>query len=168
MEVKTLGNGDEAIMFTATGTHDVWTVNLTQNTINQFVSRDTIDIATGVAVGSALASPDNLAIDADGNIYIVEDQPTPSADIWLAKDTDNDGVAEYVQRWAAMQVTGAEPTGLFFDPYQPNVAYVNIQHPDSLNDRLVQITAAVPEPETYAMMLAGLGLIGAFARRRRG
>jgi hypothetical protein len=29
------------------------------------------------------------------------------------------------------------------------------------------ITAAVPEPETYALMLAGLGLIGAFARKRR-
>lgn len=29
------------------------------------------------------------------------------------------------------------------------------------------ITAAVPEPETYAMFLAGLGLMGAIARRRR-
>ena len=28
------------------------------------------------------------------------------------------------------------------------------------------ITAAVPEPETYAMLLAGLGLIGVAARRR--
>jgi hypothetical protein len=27
--------------------------------------------------------------------------------------------------------------------------------------------AAVPEPETYAMMLAGLGLIGFAARRRK-
>ena len=75
MEVKTLGNGDGRSCSTATGTHDVDRES-TQNTINQFVSRDTIDIATGVAVGSALASPDNLAIDADGNIYIVEDQPT--------------------------------------------------------------------------------------------
>lgn len=31
---------------------------------------------------------------------------------------------------------------------------------------LVQITA-VPEPETYAMLLAGLGLVGAFTRRRK-
>lgn len=29
------------------------------------------------------------------------------------------------------------------------------------------ITAAVPEPETYAMMMAGLGMIGFMARRRR-
>ena len=29
------------------------------------------------------------------------------------------------------------------------------------------ITAAVPEPETYAMLMAGLGLVGVMARRRR-
>lgn len=29
------------------------------------------------------------------------------------------------------------------------------------------ITAAVPEPETYAMLLAGLGLMGVVARRRK-
>ena len=29
------------------------------------------------------------------------------------------------------------------------------------------ITAAVPEPETYALMLAGLGVMGFMAKRRR-
>jgi hypothetical protein len=31
----------------------------------------------------------------------------------------------------------------------------------------VTITGAIPEPETYALMLAGLGVVGAVARRRR-
>jgi len=31
----------------------------------------------------------------------------------------------------------------------------------------VAAVAAVPEPETYAMMLAGLGLLGYMARRRK-
>jgi hypothetical protein len=42
---------------------------------------------------------------------------------------------------------------------------VNVQHPSSGNDTLLQITA-VPEPETYAMFLAGLGLMGMMSRRR--
>ena len=31
----------------------------------------------------------------------------------------------------------------------------------------VNFAAAIPEPETYAMMLAGLGLLGIAARRRK-
>jgi hypothetical protein len=35
------------------------------------------------------------------------------------------------------------------------------------NIRVSAPVAAVPEPETYAMLLAGLGLMGAIARRRK-
>ncbi len=36
-----------------------------------------------------------------------------------------------------------------------------------VTDVQLGITTAVPEPETYAMMLAGLGLLGFAARRRK-
>ena len=38
--------------------------------------------------------------------------------------------------------------------------------PDPRYNALINVTAAVPEPETYAMLLAGLGLIGTIVKRR--
>lgn len=105
-----------------------------------------------MTVGTAFQNPDNLAIDAEGNMYIIEDQPGGLADIWFAKDTDKDGVAESIGKWASLSTVGAEPTGLYFDKFNPNVAYVNVQHPLSGVDRTIMISA-VPEAETYAMML---------------
>jgi hypothetical protein len=48
------------------------------------------------------------------------------------------------------------------DPY--NTANVNIYSNTVFFDGL--LVSAVPEPETYALMLAGLGLVGVVARRR--
>ena len=42
---------------------------------------------------------------------------------------------------------------------------INVQHPASGNDVLVEISP-VPEADTYAMMLAGLGLVGFAAAHR--
>ena len=45
--------------------------------------------------------------------------------------------------------------------------YLAFSNEASNTTSLYQLTAPVPEPETYALMLAGLGLVGAMARRRK-
>ncbi|HSC65733.1 MAG TPA: alkaline phosphatase PhoX [Caldimonas sp.] len=169
LEIKTFANGKQQLYFAATDTHNVFSISLddpVNATVKTFVDRTTIDLATGLAVGSTFTNPDNLAIDAKGNIYVVEDQPGGVADIWFAVDADGDGIAESMGRWASMTTVGAEPTGLYFDRFNPDIAYVNIQHADSDVDRIIQISA-VPEPESYALLLSGFGVVGFVARRRR-
>jgi len=165
LEIQTLANGDQILYVATTTTNQVYSLNLATNEMKLFVSRNTIDAATGLAVGSAFTSPDNLAIDAAGNIYVVEDQPGGAADIWFATDTNRDGVAESMSRWATLSTVGAEPTGLYFDLFNSNRAFVNVQHPASGVDRLIEISA-VPEPGTYAMLLGGLALLAGITRRR--
>jgi secreted PhoX family phosphatase len=137
--------GIENLYVTTTTTNEVYRLNLNTNTINVFADRNTIDLATGQPVGSAFASPDNLAIDHDGNIYIIEDRNGGvDDDIWFAKDLNMDGdltdAGEGIGRWASNGTLGSEFTGLYFDPTDKRRAWVNIQHPNSGNDRTIEIT----------------------------
>ncbi len=175
LEIQTLSNGSQILYVATTASNDAFSIALAgaNPVVSQFVSRNTIDEATGLPVGLVLTNPDNLAIDANGNIYIVEDQPGGSADIWFARDENRDGVAESVARWATLSTLGAEPTGLYFDVFDPNVAYLNVQHTTSNVDRTIRITAfetdapiALNAPAALALMGAGLGMLG-IARRRR-
>src|SRR4029453_17729161 len=110
-----------------------------------FPHRNTTDLATGAPAGEALANPDNLAVDHDGNIYIVEDRGGAQADdIGFAKDPNADGdladPGEGIGRWASNGTVGSEFTGLYFDPTNKRRAWVNIQHPASGADRTIEIT----------------------------
>lgn len=140
LEIKTLKNGKQMLFVATTTNHKVFSIDLRNDTVKLFASRNTLDMATGAPVGSTFTNPDNLAIDADGNLYIVEDQPGGIEDVWFAKDENNDGVAEAVGKWASLSTKGAESTGLYFDKFKPNVAYINVQHPDSGVDRTIMIT----------------------------
>ncbi len=137
--------GREYLYVATTTTNEVYRLDLQNHTIAVFANRNTLDLATGQPVGSALTSPDNLAIDHDGNIYIVEDRNGGvDDDIWFAKDLNQDGdlndPGEGLGRWASNGTVGSEFTGLYFDPFNKRRAWVNIQHPDSDNDRTIEIT----------------------------
>jgi len=144
MQLQTV-HGAEYLYVTTTTTHEVYRLALDTDTVAVFASRATTDLATDVSVGSAWANPDNLAIDHDGNIYIVEDRSgAVDDDIWFARDINQDGDlsddGEGVARWASNGTLGSEFTGLYFDPTNKRRAWVNIQHPDSGNDRTIEIT----------------------------
>lgn len=137
--------GREYLYVATTTTNEVYRLDLRNGTISVFANRSSIDLATGLPAGDALTSPDNLAVDHDGNIYIVEDRNGGvDDDIWFAKDLNKDGdltdAGEGLARWASNGTVGSEFTGLYFDPRDKRRAWVNIQHPASGNDRTIEIT----------------------------
>ena len=135
-------NGTEVLYVTATSEDAVYSIFLNSALnaeVKIFADRSTVNIQTGSPVGVSFNNPDNLAIDAKGNVYIVEDQSPDNSDVWQAVDANKDGVAEQMGRWLTHGVEGAEPTGVMFDPNAKRVI-LNMQHPESGNDALWQVT----------------------------
>lgn len=137
MEIGRLANGNEVMYFTATSEKTVYGVEMLRDgTSRVFVAADA---NTPKNVGFApttgtLDDPDNLAQDALGNIYIVEDKPNGDAvggDIWFLRDTNTDGVAESLDHFMSNQVFGSESTGMVFNPADPTKFTVHVQHPNS-------------------------------------
>lgn len=138
VEVGTLANGNEVLYFTATGEQAVYSVEMTgadTAIVREFASEANTPKNLGFpATTGVINSPDNLAQDAFGNIYIIEDAPNGGdvgGDIWFVRDADNDGVAESVDHFMSIQVAGAEATGMIFNPANPTEYVVSVQHPSS-------------------------------------
>jgi len=155
--LQTLGDGTQLLYFATTdsdvnatggdGTSRVYALNLSSTEVKLLASPQSIDLATGAAVAGGLRNADNLAIDHEGNIYIVEDRSGGSDDdIWFAADWNKDGdlldEGEGLARWVSNGTVGSEFTGLYFDWRNPNRAFVNIQHPESGVDRTIEISAS--------------------------
>ena len=144
LQIQTV-KGVERLYMATTTTNEVYALNLGAQDISVFANRATTDLATRSSVGAGLASPDNLALDHENNIYIVEDRNGGvDNDIWFARDRNYDGdladAGEGLGRWASNGTLGSEFTGLYFDPTDKRRAWVNIQHPTSENDRTIEIT----------------------------
>lgn len=116
LETQTLAGHDELLYWATTdadidgiadtGTSRVYNLNLVTGMVQLFADASVIDFATGSAVGGALRNVDNLAIDADGNIYLVEDRNGGvDDDIWITRDLNKDGdlldAGEGIARWAS-------------------------------------------------------------------
>jgi Ca2+-binding RTX toxin-like protein len=141
LQMSRLANGNEVLYVATTTDNRVLSIEFADAgpVVRNFVSRATPTVnpdgTLGAPVDTRLNSPDNLAIDAEGRIYIVEDS-SPS-DIWGTVDANNDGVAEAVGLFASLSTAGAEATGLYFNPFNPNEAFVNVQHSSSDNDATI-------------------------------
>ncbi len=140
MEVGRLASRNEVMYFAATSEKTIYSVEMLSKRkamVRVFASEDDTPKNLGFpATTGVINSPDNLAQDALGNIYIIEDAPNGSnigGDIWFVRDTDSDGVAESVDHFLSIQVDGAEATGMIFNPAKPTQFVVAVQHPDSTN-----------------------------------
>ncbi|MFV8819935.1 alkaline phosphatase PhoX [Haliea sp. E17] len=138
MEVSYTRSGDTVVYFAATSEHSVYSViengdgtALVQVLVSDAETPKNLGFPGTTAI---LNSPDNLAQDMYGNIFVIEDQPNGGdrgGDIWFVRDTDRDGVAESLDHFLSHVVDGAEATGMIFNPVSPDEFVVSIQHPDS-------------------------------------
>lgn len=151
--ITRLASGNEVIYFTATSENAVYGIEETANgPFVRLFAQGPISRADGGSVAQGpetpsnegfapttaeMNSPDNLAQDSLGNIYIIEDSPNTTTvgadggDIWFARDTNNDGVAESIDHFLSLQVNRSEATGMIFNPVEPTKFVVAVQHPNS-------------------------------------
>lgn len=116
-------NGGNTLYVAITGTDEVLAVDLSskkQPYAYHYVYNTTTHGSTGGAPNATAEfdSPDNLALDRQGNLAITEDPSTVPVgdDIWIAAPprSGRHQPAATVQRFASLKDCAAEPTGIYF------------------------------------------------------
>ena len=144
--VGLLPNFNEVLYVATTSEKAVISIEMLGNgkaMVRQFASEANTPKNAGFpSTTGTLDSPDNLEMDALGNIFIIEDSPNSGAvggDIWFARDVDSDGVAESLDHFMSNQVAGSESSGMEFVPSDPSRFFMVVMHPTSTD------LGAVPE-----------------------
>lgn len=139
MEIARLKNNREVLYIAMTSENAIYSVEILGDTkakVGILANTSTPKNVGFAPTTAVLNSPDNLAQDALGNIYVIEDAPNNSnigGDIWFVRDTNDDGVAESLDHFMSIRADGSEATGMIFNPKAPTQFVIAVQHPDSTN-----------------------------------
>jgi uncharacterized protein len=152
------GRPEDVEIFTSTGNQQGgWTLFVAVTSENRVLGIDLREATGGGEHATAyvydyvrrglnapvdFSSPDNLALDKAGNLYITEDPSTPpGADIWTATPAEGGGqrqAASSTVRFATLKDCAAEPSGIYFDK-QDWALYVHVQHAGAPDPRDLEV-----------------------------
>jgi hypothetical protein len=144
------------------------TGSITFNDVNFSNSLNHVDFsdvsALNVSIFNTSSGNSNLNLTNFNNIYF----NSPSA-LDLSKQLIGQTLSNGCQFGTSTGPCGNGKSGDFnlFGNKANGVWYFNLRNNSGEQMLVTSITAAVPEPETYAMLLAGIGIIGAAIKRRK-
>jgi len=134
-----------------------------------------------LTTGSQCNPSDDDNVTTGDVLTMTFDQAVTIDKIWFNNNHDGDGTLSGNKvKIGGTDYSLVSATGVpsFNDDWTPNVSFsvaaggslsfaLASDHADQFYVSGMTVTAAIPEPETYAMLLAGLGLLGFVARRRK-
>lgn len=137
--------------FQAGTTADVW---LSTNTATDTITFNAFSGGASAIGGNFFGSDINGAF-LSGDLTLVATDASGSVTQTLTSATTT-GFLGFVSTGplSSLTITSVQPVSGFLWP--------------TVNNLTLALAAPVPEPQTYAMLLAGLGFVGFMARRRRG
>jgi hypothetical protein len=113
---KDTNNGGNTLYVAITGTDEVLAVDLSSK--KQPFAYQYVGAEAGNAAPPEFDSPDNLALDSQGNLAITEDPSTVTQgdDVWIAEPSQSGKrqPAAEVGRFSSLKDCAAEPTGIYF------------------------------------------------------